>query len=194
MKLNQKTRLADLLYGHGDKFMLCLRGKFEPAEYPEAPAIQVCELKCGCWIVGDGNNRVGLIMKRNPDATIADIPEALLSIYPFGKWDDELSQWWNPEPKTFGDVMSRKRTPSPKGKHVVHGMIERDGRSFTAMAYLSGKSLMISASNVDAATRSLRAKIQKVKPHRDLTLALRPVNQLERHRCPSKRLSEGKPI
>jgi hypothetical protein len=47
-------------------------------------------MKCGCWIVADGNNRVGLILKKNPEATIAEIPERLLATARFGEWDAEM--------------------------------------------------------------------------------------------------------
>jgi hypothetical protein len=36
-------------------------------------------MSLGCWIVVDGNNRVGLILRKNPEATIADIPKSLLA-------------------------------------------------------------------------------------------------------------------
>src|SRR5262249_25047179 len=74
MKPDKNMKLADLMYGHGSKFMCSLSGRFDPEKYPDAPPIQICEMKCGCWIVADGNNRVGLILKKNSKATIADRP------------------------------------------------------------------------------------------------------------------------
>ena len=78
-------KLADLMYGHGSKFMCSLSGRFDPEKYPDAPPIQIYEMKCGCWIVADGNNRVGLLLKKNPEATIAEIPERLLATVRFGE-------------------------------------------------------------------------------------------------------------
>ena len=51
-------KLADLMYGHGSKFMCSLSGRFDPEKYSDAPPIQICEMKCGCWVVADGNNRI----------------------------------------------------------------------------------------------------------------------------------------
>jgi hypothetical protein len=98
-------KLADLMYGHGENFICHLSGRFDPEKYSDAPPIQICEMKCGCWIVADGNNRVGLILRRNPEATIADIPKSLLATARFGEWDSELMNWWNLE----GSVRSRAR-------------------------------------------------------------------------------------
>ena len=93
MKLDKNMKLADLMYGHGSKFMCSLSGRFDPEKYPDAPPIQICEMKCGCWIVADGNNRVGLILKKNPEAAIADIPERLPATARFGQWDAEMMDW-----------------------------------------------------------------------------------------------------
>src|SRR6516162_8929441 len=79
MKPNKNMKLADLMYGHGSKFMCSLSGRFDPEKYSDAPPIQICEMKCGCWVVADGNNRIGLILKKNPEATIGDIPERLIA-------------------------------------------------------------------------------------------------------------------
>src|SRR5258705_9363432 len=67
MTPDRNMKLADLMYGHGSEFMCSLSGRFSHEKYPDAPPIQICEMKCGCWIVADGNNRVGLILKKNPD-------------------------------------------------------------------------------------------------------------------------------
>ena len=58
---DQNTKIADLMYGHSGNFILRLRGSFAPENYPSAPKIQICQLKCGCWIIADGNNRLGLL-------------------------------------------------------------------------------------------------------------------------------------
>jgi hypothetical protein len=79
MKPDKNMKLADLMYGHGDKFMCHLSGRSDSEKYSDAPPIQICEMMCGCWIVVGGNNRVGLILRKNPEATIADIPKSLLA-------------------------------------------------------------------------------------------------------------------
>jgi hypothetical protein len=81
-------------------------------------------MKCGCWIVADGNNRVGLILKKNSEATIVDIPERLLATARFGEWDDETMDWWNPCPKSFREVMGNRRKKTPAQKNVIYGIIE----------------------------------------------------------------------
>jgi hypothetical protein len=96
MKPDRNMKLVDLMYGHGSKLICSLSGRFSHEKYPDAPPIQICEMRCGCWIVADGNNRVGLILKKNPEATIADIPERLLATARFGEWDAEMMDWWNP--------------------------------------------------------------------------------------------------
>ena len=108
MKPAKNMKLADLMYGHGSTFMCSLSGRFDPEKYPDAPPIQICEMKCGCWIVADGNNRVGLILKKNPEATIADIPERLLATAWHGQWDAEMMDWWNPCAKSFREVMGNE--------------------------------------------------------------------------------------
>lgn len=42
-------------------------------------------MKCGGWVVGDGNNRIGLILKANPEETIAEIPKDILVISKLGE-------------------------------------------------------------------------------------------------------------
>ncbi len=115
MKPDKNMKLADLMYGHGSKFMCSLSGRFDPEKYSDAPPIQICEMKCGCWIVADGNNRVGLILKKNPEATIADIPERLLATARFGEWDAEMMDWWNPCAKSFGEVMGKRGKKAAEG-------------------------------------------------------------------------------
>lgn len=188
MKLNQSTRLTGLMHGHGDKYIQRLSGIFEPSKFPDAPAIQIGELKCGCWVVADGNNRVGLILRNNPGATLADIPKDLLSIYRYGGWDDETMRWWNSEPKAFGEVMmARKRKPKTldtKGKNVIHGVIERTAHNqFNAAALVAGKSHIASASNGEDAERLLVAQIKKAEHKKSITLILRPISPMESHRC-----------
>jgi len=135
-------KLADLMYGHGSKFMCSLSGRFDPEKYPDAPPIQICEMECGCWIVADGNNRVGLILKKNLEATIADIPERLLATARFGEFDDEMMDWWNPCAKSFREVMGKRGKNTPAPKNSIYGIIERDGeRNFIASTHGMKKGL-----------------------------------------------------
>jgi hypothetical protein len=121
MKPDKNMKLADLMYGHGSKFMCSLSGRFDPEKYPDAPPIQICEMECGCWIVADGNNRVGLILKKNLEATIADIPERLLATARFGEWDDEMMDWWNPCAKSLGRSWTNEIERSPHQKTAFTG-------------------------------------------------------------------------
>src|SRR5258708_24836013 len=146
MKPDRNMKLADLMYGHGSEFMCSLSGRFSHEKYPNAPPIQICEMKCGCWIVADGNNRVGLILKKNPEATIADIPERLLASARFGEWGAEMMDWWNPCARSFGEVMGKrgKKTRAPKSS--IYGIIERDGEGkFVASTHALRKGVTASA-------------------------------------------------
>ena len=107
--------------------MCSLSGRFSHEKYPDAPPIQICEMKCGCWIVADGNNRVGLILKKNSEATIADIPESLLATARFDEWDAEMMDWWNPCARSFGEVMGKRGKKARAPKNSIYGIIERDG-------------------------------------------------------------------
>jgi hypothetical protein len=80
-------------------------------------------MKCGCWVVADGNNRVGLILRKNPEATLADIPNRRLAIAQFGDWDNEMMDWWNPCAKSFRDVMRKRDKNISKPKDQICGMI-----------------------------------------------------------------------
>jgi len=54
--LDQNTKIADLMYGHSGNFVQRLRGSFAPESNLSAPTIQICQLKCGCWIIApDGH-------------------------------------------------------------------------------------------------------------------------------------------
>src|ERR1700730_9825032 len=116
MKTDKNMKLADPMYGHGSKFMYSLSGRFDPEKYSDASPIQICEMECGRWIVADREHRVGLILKKNPKATIVDIPERLLATARFGEWDAEMTDWWNPCAKSFREVMGKrgKKDPAPK--------------------------------------------------------------------------------
>ncbi len=113
------------MYGHEGKFACHLSGRYNPDKYPKAPPIQICQMHCGCWIVADGNNRVGLILRKNPDATLADIPDHLIAISRYGEWDHETMDWINPSPRSFRDAMKKQPSKRLADKDAVHGLIER---------------------------------------------------------------------
>ena len=102
--LPKNFKLVDLYYGHSGKFILSHKGSFNP-RLVLAP-IQLGQLSCGCWIILDGNKRIGLILKKNPNAIMGDYDEKLFCLYKVGEWDEELMQWWNPYPKTMGEIMT----------------------------------------------------------------------------------------
>jgi hypothetical protein len=186
MKLDKDMKLADLMYGHGEKFMCHLSGRFDPEKYSDAPPIQICEMKCGCWIVADGNNRVGLILRVNPEATIADIPKSLLAIARFSKWDSELMNWWNPCPKSFREVMSKRGKKIREPKKTIYGIIERDGEGkYFATTHSLKKGAAPSATGPTAheAKRLLEEKIKIMLKRENVTLILTPMTPIEDHQC-----------
>ena len=188
MKLDKNMELADLMYGHGEKFMCLLSGGFDPDKYSDAPPIQIFELKCGCWIVADGNDRVGLILMQNAEATLADIPKSSLATARYGDWDDELMAWWNPCPKSFRDVMSQrgiKKIHDPK--NAIYGVIEKeeDGQFFATTLNVKKGASATSATGCTAheAKMQLENKIKKILNRESVSLVLMPMNSLENHRC-----------
>ncbi len=190
MRLNKNTKLSELMYGHGDKFIATLPGKFQPEKFPNAPAIQFCELECGCWIVADGNNRVGMILKKNPEATLADVPDGLISIENFGEWDEELMEWWNPCPKSFKVALIKNVKRDARNaliaKNIVHGMIEKVAKGkFFAISHTLGVSKAIAATGrtADETRRRLEEKIKTALNRKQVTLDLKAMNQLEDHIC-----------
>ena len=175
MKPDRNMKLADLMYGHGSEFMCSLSGRFSHEKYPDAPPIQICEMKCGCWIVADGNNRVGLILKKNPEATIADIPERLLATARFGEWDAAMMDWWKP---------CAKKTRAPKNS--IYGIIERDGEGkFVASTHALKKGVTASAigHTADEAKRLLEDKLKIMLETGGVSLVLTAVTPLEDHQC-----------
>ena len=132
-----------------------------------------------CWIVADGNNRVGLILKKNREATIADIPERLLATARFGEWDAEMMDWWNPCARSFGEVMGKgKKARAPKNS--IYGIIERDGEGkFVASTHALKKGVTASAigHTADEAKRLLE---DKLKIMFDIPIRLKQVAQLLR--------------
>lgn len=189
MKFDKNIKLADLMYGHGEKFMSFLHGLFSPDTYPDAPPIQICEMKCGCWVVADGNDRVGLILKENLEATLADISKRLIATYRYGKWDEELMDWWNPCAKSFGEVMSQRGKKSAEPKDAIYGMIERndDGDFFAVcMSVKDGTSATTATGHtVHEAKVHLEGKIKNTLKRKSISLVLMPMSPLENHRCNS---------
>ena len=194
MKPAKDTKLADLMYGHGDRFICHLSGRFDPEKYSDAPPIQICEMKCGCWVVADGNNRVGLILRRNPEATLADIPNTLLATAQFGEWDNEMMDWWNPCAKSFRDVMRKRDKHIPTPKDSIYGVIEKTGeRKFYASTNSVKHMPLISATGRTAkeAERRFEQKIKKRLKRESVTIVLTPVTPLENHQCSLLRAVEN---
>jgi predicted RNase H-like HicB family nuclease len=185
MKPDKNMKLADLMYGHGSKFMCSLSGRFDAKKYSGAPPIQICEMKCGCWIVADGNNRVGLILKKNPEATIADIPESLLATARFGEWDDETMDWWNPCAKSFREVMAKRGKQAPAPKNAIYGIIERneEGKFVASTHALKGGTASAVGCTADEARRLLEEKLKIMLETNTVSLVLAPMTPLEDHQC-----------
>lgn len=183
-------KLAELMYGHGDTFMCHLSGRFEPGKYADAPPIQICEMTCGCWIVADGNNRVGLILRKNPEATIADLPKGLFALARYGEWDSELMEWWNPCAKSFRDVMRKRGKKKPEPSNAMYGVIEKDEEGkFVASTYRVMKGVALSGAGRTAheAKRMLERKIKRMLKCEQVMLVLTPMTPMEDHQCSSTR-------
>ena len=146
----------------------------------------MCEMKCGCWIVADGNNRVGLILKKNPEATIAEIPERLLATVRFGEWDAEMMDWWNLCAKSFREVMSKRGKNVPASKDSIYGIIERDGEGkFIASTHGMKKGVAPSATGrtPDEAKRLLEDKLKIMLETESVSLVLTAITPLKDHQC-----------
>ena len=98
--LKEDFPLKNLYYGHPGKCILLLKGRFDPSKMIETEPIQLGQMRCGCWVVLDGNNRIGLILKKNIEASIKIIPKQFITCYLHGQWDESILTWWNPYPKT----------------------------------------------------------------------------------------------
>ncbi len=96
-------RLADLCCGHEGKYTCSLKNRFDPRLVNEP--IQIVKLSCGCLIVLDGNNRIGLILKYNIDAKIGDFPNKIFSFIKNEEFDVEEIYYWNPYPKPFSYIL-----------------------------------------------------------------------------------------
>ncbi len=186
MEPDKRMKLADLMYGHEGKFICHLSGRFDPQKYPGAPPIQICQMKCGCWIVGDGNNRVGLMLRKNPEAAIADIPRSLLAIALFGEWDSEMMDSWNPCAKSFRDAMTKRIRKSPESGDTIYGLIEREDEGrFYAYINSNKKVTALSAAGrtADEVQRLLEEKTRTMLKRERVRLVLTPTNPLENHQC-----------
>ena len=165
--LDQNTKIADLMYGHPGKYVQSLHGSFVPEKYPSAPKIQICQLTCGCWIIADGNNRIGLLFKKNPNATIADLPSHLISIYKYGDWDEDTMNWWNPAPKSIEKAMTlsiKKRDKNTKKGKSFYGIIEKiDDNTFFALIIniAKGQSCSAEANSFTETKKKTKAQYQK---------------------------------
>lgn len=118
--LSDSFLLSDLYCGHYGKYICSLKGRFDP--HLCGSPIELAQLSCGCWIVLDGNNRVGLILKYNTEAKIGDCPKNTFVFLANSAFDEEEILNWNPYPKTFGYLLPI----SNKINRVI-----RNKRSFT---------------------------------------------------------------
>lgn len=168
--IDDNLKIADLIYGHPGKYVQSLHGSFVPEKYPSAPKIQICQLKCGCWIIADGNNRIGLLLKKNPNATIADLPSRLISIYKYGDWDEDTMNWWNPAPKTFEKALAlskekkKKRSKKIEKEKIFYGLIEKiDENTFFALIIniAKGQSCSAEAPSIKETKKKLKNNIRK---------------------------------
>ncbi len=101
--LPDSFRLSDLCYGHEGKYICSLKGRFD-LQLVSNP-IQLGELSCGCWIVLDGNSRIGLILKGNIDAKIGDFPKNIFTFLKNEELDEEEINYWVPYPKSYGYIL-----------------------------------------------------------------------------------------
>ena len=186
MKPDKDMKLADLMYGHEGNFICHLSGRYSPDKYLPSPSIQICEMDCGCWVVADGNNRIGLILRKNPDATIGDIPDRLLTTSEYGEWDSETMGWWNPCPKAFREVMTRKQRTRSDRECVVYGMVDRcdDGTFFAStMSIKSEQPISSYGTTLYEAEQALEQQIRSMPGLNRATLVLTPLTPLHDHIC-----------
>ena len=101
--VSEDFELKYLQYGHPGKLILGIKGAFN-IEKMSQPII-LGQMPCNCWAVLDGNNRIGLILKKNQDETIKLIPRDKIVFFSAGQWDYETFSWWNPYPKPFHFVL-----------------------------------------------------------------------------------------
>jgi len=101
--LPDSFRLSNLCCGHEGKFICSLKGRFDPQLVNEP--IQLGQLSCRYWIVLDGNNRIGLILKHNIEAKIGDFPKNIFSFIMNEDFNEREIYFWNRYPKTFGYIL-----------------------------------------------------------------------------------------
>ena len=101
--LPDSFRLSNLCCGHEGKFICSLKGRFDPQLVNEP--IQLGQLSCRYWIVLDGNNRIGRILKHNIEAKIGDFPKNIFSFIMNEDFDEREIYFWNRYPKTFGYIL-----------------------------------------------------------------------------------------
>ena len=101
--LPDSFRLADLCYGHEGKYICSLKGRFD--QQLVSDPIQLGELSCGCWIVLDGNNRIGLILKCNIDARIGDFPKNIFTFLKNEEFDEGEIYYWVQYPKSYDYIL-----------------------------------------------------------------------------------------
>jgi len=101
--LPDSFKLSDLYCGHEGKYICSLKGRFNPQLVNEP--IQLGQLSCGCWIVLDGNNRIGLILKHDIEAKIGEFPKNIFSFLKNETLAEEEIYYWAPYPKTFGYIL-----------------------------------------------------------------------------------------
>ena len=101
--LPDSFKLSDLCCGHEGKYICSLKGRFDPQLVNEP--IQLGQLSCGCWVVLDGNNRIGLILKHDIEAKIGEFPKNIFSFLKNGALAEEEIYYWTPYPKTFGYIL-----------------------------------------------------------------------------------------
>jgi hypothetical protein len=198
--LDQNTKIADLMHGHPGNFIQRLRGSFAPENNPSAPKIQICQLKCGCWIIADGNNRLGLLLKKNPNATISDLPSNLMSTYKYGDWDEDTMNCWNPAPKSIGKAMTlsiekikKTNTNTKKGKKFYVIIEKIDNNTFFALIIniAKGQSCSAKANSITETKKKLKDNIRKnlrkmdIEFDEPIQLELNEVN-IGTHECSNK--------
>ena len=189
MKPDKSMKLADIMYGHAGKFTCHLSGRYDPAKYPKAPPIQICQMHCGCWIVADGNNRVGLILRKNPDATLADISDHFITFSRYAEWDHETMDWINPSPRSFRDAMKKQPLKQSVDKNAVHGLIERnaDGNFFACVIGTKySQQLSAYGKSPDKVKDLLADKLASSLNRPDVNVVLTSLTPLFEHQCSSR--------
>ena len=121
--LPDSFRLSNLCYGHEGKYICSLKGRFDPQLVNEP--IQLGQLSCGCWIVLDGNNRIGLILKHDVEAKIGEFPQKIFTFLKNEGFAEEEIYYWTPYPKTFGYIL-------PLSKQL--NILKRNKKSFKSEA------------------------------------------------------------